>query len=103
MAGRGVEVDGECDRMVPVGAVRAAIADEFWDGEPARALLRMHSDAMLSVLLGALFELANALYVGEDEVLVAPTLAPGAVVTAPPGAVRAVLRSRLAEAVKSVL
>jgi len=96
-----VPVGGERDRLVRLGAVRAAIADEFWDGEPARALLTMHSEATLS-LLGALFELANELDVGEDEMMVAPSLAPDAVVRAPPGAFLAVLRSRFGEAVSSV-
>jgi hypothetical protein len=95
-------VGGKRDRLVRLGAVRAAIADGFWDGEPARALLAMHSEATLS-LLGALFELANELDVGEDEMMVAPSLAPDAVVRAPPGAFLAVLRSRFGEAVSSVL
>lgn len=97
-----VPVGDKRGRLVRLGAVRAAIADEFWDGEPARALLAMHSEATLS-LLGALFELANELDVGEDETMVAPSLAPDAVVRAPPGAFLAVLRSRFGEAVSSVL
>ena len=96
-------MDSEQDRMVRLGAVRAAVANEFWDGEPARALLAMHSSDTLWVLLGALFELANELYVGEDAMMVSPSLEPDAVVRAPPGAVLDVLQSPMGKALTSVL
>lgn len=103
MISREVSVDGKRGGLVRLGAVRAAVGDDFWDGEPARALLGMYSSATLGVLLGPLFELAHELEVGEDEMMVAPSLAPDAVVRATPDAVLAVLRSRFGEAVRAVL
>jgi len=98
-----VPVDGKRGGLGRLGAVRAAIADDFWDGEPARALLGMHTSATLGVLLGPLFELAHELDVGEDDTMVAPSLAPDAIVRATPDAVLAVLQSRFGEAVNAVL
>lgn len=91
-------MDGERDRRVRLGAVRAAIEDEFWDGEPARALLRMQSDETLGNLYGTLFELTNELSVGGDDVLIAPTAEPDAVVIAPPSAFQAMLQTRFVQA-----
>ncbi len=96
-------MDGEHDRLVRVGAVRAAIADEFWDSEHARALLAMHSSDTLWALLLALFELANELCVGEDERMVSPSLQTDAVVRASPGALLDVLQSPMGKALTSVL
>jgi hypothetical protein len=96
-------MDGEHDRLVRLGAARAAIADEFWDGEPARALLRMHSNETLSALFAAVFELAKELHVGDDELLVAPTGELDAVLTAPPVVVAAVLRSRFVQALNAAV
>lgn len=96
-------MDGDRDRLVRLGAVRAAIADEFWDGEPVRAPLRMHSNETLSALFGAVFGLAKELHVGDDELFVAPTGELDAVLTAPPGAVGAVLRSRFLQALNAAV
>lgn len=91
-------MDGERDRRVRLGAVRAAIEDEFWDGEPARALLRMQSDETLGILFKALFQLTDELSVGGDDLLVAPTVELDAVVTAPPSAFQAMLQTRFVQA-----
>lgn len=96
-------MDGERDGLVRLGAVWAAIGDEFWDGEPARALLRLQSDETLSMLFGALFELTNELSVGGDDLLVAPTVELDAAVMAPPAAFQAMLQTRFVQALNAAL
>ena len=92
-------MDSEHCRQVPLGAVRAAIADEFWHGEPARALLGMHS----SDTLWTLFELADELYVGEDEAMVSRSLEPASVLRAAPRAMLDVMQSPMGKALISVM
>lgn len=96
-------MDSEHCRLVPLGAVRAAIADEFWHGEPARALLEMHSSDTLWALLVALFHLADELYVGEDEAMVSRSLEPASVLRAPPRAMLDVMQSPMGKALTSVM
>jgi hypothetical protein len=72
------------DRRVLLGLIREAVTDDFWLGEPAHALLAFQSEEVVAALVTFLLLLAGALDEEADNVLVAPSLAPGAVARASP-------------------
>lgn len=91
------------DRRVPLGLLRAAVADEFWLGEPARALLAVRSEEAVGALLESLLELVGAFEAGADDLLVAPSLSPEAVARASPAGFLALLHTPLFEALTATM